>query len=155
MDVCWFLDSYRLMLNFPIWITSTFEYLSNNVRQWLLKLVLTCVPDSINNPYDIPTWDRMVAIKTRILRMWDTAQPGIRICCMKFAQRVVLVQTTGPDADSKVWKASSIWSPKVYGTNTYLCSAKWSSSGVPVYGTSKSHTSPPPKSRSRSVRPSR
>ncbi|KAF7899186.1 uncharacterized protein EAF01_008399 [Botrytis porri] len=55
----------------------------------------------INNPYDIPSWDRMVAIKTRILRMWDTAKPGIRICCIKFAQRVVLVQTTGPDADSR------------------------------------------------------
>ncbi|KAJ8071135.1 hypothetical protein OCU04_001475 [Sclerotinia nivalis] len=55
----------------------------------------------INNPYDIPTWDRMVAIKTRILRMWDTAKPGIRICCIKFAQRVVLVQTTGADADSR------------------------------------------------------
>ncbi|KAF7959891.1 hypothetical protein EAE96_001494 [Botrytis aclada] len=55
----------------------------------------------INNPYDIPTWERMVAIKTRILRMWDTAKPGIRICCIKFAQRVVLVQTTGPDADSR------------------------------------------------------
>ncbi|KAF7927855.1 uncharacterized protein EAE98_000356 [Botrytis deweyae] len=55
----------------------------------------------INNAYDIPTWERMVAIKTRILRMWDTAKPGIRICCIKFAQRVVLVQTTGPDADSK------------------------------------------------------
>ncbi|KAM0320964.1 hypothetical protein ACHAO8_000258 [Botrytis cinerea] len=55
----------------------------------------------INNSYDIPTWDRMVAIKTRILRMWDTAKPGIRICCIKFAQRVVLVQTTGPDADSR------------------------------------------------------
>ncbi|THV53677.1 hypothetical protein BGAL_0044g00020 [Botrytis galanthina] len=55
----------------------------------------------INNAYDIPTWERMVAIKTRILRMWDTAKPGIRICCIKFAQRVVLVQTTGPDADSR------------------------------------------------------
>ncbi|PQE07055.1 hypothetical protein CJF30_00009474 [Rutstroemia sp. NJR-2017a BBW] len=55
----------------------------------------------INNPYDIPTWERMVAIKSRILRIWDTAKPGIRICCIKFAQRVVLVQTTGPDADPR------------------------------------------------------
>ncbi|KAM3074830.1 hypothetical protein ACMFMG_008243 [Clarireedia jacksonii] len=55
----------------------------------------------INNPYDIPTWERMVAIKSRILRIWDTAKHGIRICCIKFAQRVVLVQTTGPDADPR------------------------------------------------------
>jgi symplekin len=45
----------------------------------------------------------MVAIKSRILRIWDTAAAGVRICCIKFAQRVVLVQTVGPEADSKVW----------------------------------------------------
>ncbi|KAI1093063.1 hypothetical protein F5B19DRAFT_451914 [Rostrohypoxylon terebratum] len=47
----------------------------------------------INNSYDTPTWDRMTDIKTRILRIWDTAPPNIRICCIKFAQRVVLAQT--------------------------------------------------------------
>lgn len=45
----------------------------------------------------------MLAIKSRILRIWDTAAPGVRICCIKFAQRVVLVQTKGPDADPRVW----------------------------------------------------
>ncbi|CZS88919.1 hypothetical protein WAI453_010509 [Rhynchosporium graminicola] len=55
----------------------------------------------INNTYDSTTWERMMAIKSRILRMWDGASPGIRICCIKFAQRVVLVQTTGPLADPK------------------------------------------------------
>ncbi|KAG0647863.1 mRNA cleavage and polyadenylation specificity factor complex subunit pta1 [Hyphodiscus hymeniophilus] len=55
----------------------------------------------INNPYDGPTWDRMIAIKSRILRMWDSATIGVRICCIKFAQRVVLVQTAGPEADPK------------------------------------------------------
>lgn len=44
----------------------------------------------------------MVAIKQRILRIWDTAATGVRICCIKFAQRVVLVQTVGPNADPKV-----------------------------------------------------
>ncbi|KAI1460320.1 hypothetical protein F4805DRAFT_390429 [Annulohypoxylon moriforme] len=47
----------------------------------------------INNSYDTPTWDRMTDIKTRILRIWDSAPPSIRICCIKFAQRVVLAQT--------------------------------------------------------------
>ncbi|TAQ83636.1 hypothetical protein B7494_g8040 [Chlorociboria aeruginascens] len=55
----------------------------------------------INNPWDGATWACMVAIKMRILRIWDSAPPGIRICCIKFAQRVVLVQTAGPDADPK------------------------------------------------------
>ncbi|CAL3966337.1 unnamed protein product [Diplocarpon coronariae] len=55
----------------------------------------------INNPYDSATWERMLAIKSRILRIWDTAIPGVRICCIKFAQRVVLVQTKGPDADPR------------------------------------------------------
>ncbi|KAK0119903.1 hypothetical protein ONS95_011330 [Cadophora gregata] len=55
----------------------------------------------INNSYDSATWERMLAIKSRILRMWDSAAPGVRICCIKFAQRVVLVQTKGPDADPR------------------------------------------------------
>ncbi|KFZ03382.1 hypothetical protein V502_10996 [Pseudogymnoascus sp. VKM F-4520 (FW-2644)] len=55
----------------------------------------------INNPYDKPTWERMAAIKTRILRIWDTAAPGIKICCIKFSQRVVLAQTAPPDGDAR------------------------------------------------------
>ncbi|KAI1641547.1 uncharacterized protein F4817DRAFT_355451 [Daldinia loculata] len=47
----------------------------------------------INNSYDTHTWERMTAIKSRILRIWDTAPLAIRICCIKFAQRVVLAQT--------------------------------------------------------------
>ncbi|KAL0936430.1 mRNA cleavage and polyadenylation specificity factor complex subunit pta1 [Colletotrichum truncatum] len=47
----------------------------------------------INNSYDTLTWERMVAIKTRILRIWDDAEPTVRICCIKFAQRVVLAQS--------------------------------------------------------------
>ncbi|ORY62221.1 uncharacterized protein BCR38DRAFT_346408 [Pseudomassariella vexata] len=47
----------------------------------------------INNAYDTTTWDRMTVIKTRILRIWETAPPTVRICCIKFAQRVVLAQT--------------------------------------------------------------
>jgi len=37
----------------------------------------------------------MSAIKSNILRRMDTAAPGVRICCIKFLQRVVLVQTPG------------------------------------------------------------
>ncbi|KAI0995736.1 hypothetical protein K3495_g12443 [Podosphaera aphanis] len=55
----------------------------------------------INNSYDTPTWEHMLAIKSRIFRIWDSAAPGVRICCIKFAQRVVMVQTKGPDADPR------------------------------------------------------
>ena len=44
----------------------------------------------------------MLAIKSRILRVWDSAATGIRICCIKFAQQVVLAQTTGPDPEPRV-----------------------------------------------------
>ncbi|OHE92308.1 mRNA cleavage and polyadenylation specificity factor complex subunit [Colletotrichum orchidophilum] len=47
----------------------------------------------INNSYDTFTWERVVAIKQRILRIWDEAESMVRICCVKFAQRVVLAQS--------------------------------------------------------------
>jgi hypothetical protein len=37
----------------------------------------------------------MSAIKTNILRRMDSAPPGVRVCCVKFLQQVVLVQTPG------------------------------------------------------------
>ncbi|MCJ1229181.1 hypothetical protein MMC12_005846 [Toensbergia leucococca] len=55
----------------------------------------------ISNPNDSSTWDRMAAIKSNILKRWDTAAPGIRICCIKFVQRVVQVQTPGVIADPR------------------------------------------------------
>jgi symplekin len=51
----------------------------------------------------------MLAIKSRILRIWDTAAPGVQICCVKFAQRVVLVQTRGSDANPRVWDGNTIF----------------------------------------------
>ena len=44
----------------------------------------------------------MTAIKARILRIWDSAATGVRLCCIKFAQRVVLVQTAGQEGDPRV-----------------------------------------------------
>lgn len=35
-----------------------------------------------------------MVIKQRILRIWDNAATALRLCCVKFAQRVVLAQTT-------------------------------------------------------------
>ncbi|KAI6783719.1 mRNA cleavage and polyadenylation specificity factor complex subunit-like protein [Emericellopsis cladophorae] len=55
---------------------------------------------TINNSYDKTTWDRMMAIKQRILQIWDTSGASVKICCIKFAQRVVLAQsvTAGHEA---------------------------------------------------------
>ncbi|KAL8730625.1 MAG: hypothetical protein Q9166_003938 [cf. Caloplaca sp. 2 TL-2023] len=55
----------------------------------------------ISNPHDSVTWDRMAAIKSNVLRRWDTAFGGIRVCCIKFVQRVVQVQTPGVIADPR------------------------------------------------------
>ena len=59
-------------------------------------------PYSIENSYDTITWERMTAVKSRILRMWDNANPSIRICCIKFAQRVVLAQSAASPSEHRV-----------------------------------------------------
>lgn len=61
-----------------------------------------CVLDSINNSYDTQTWSNMAAIKSNILRRWDNAAAGVRVCCVKFVQRVVQLQTPGVVADPRV-----------------------------------------------------
>ncbi|KAK0389538.1 hypothetical protein NLU13_3113 [Sarocladium strictum] len=55
----------------------------------------------INNGYDTITWERMVAVKQKILRIWDTSGPSVRICCIKFAQRVVLAQSVASGAEPR------------------------------------------------------
>ncbi|KAK4997930.1 hypothetical protein LTR66_002740 [Elasticomyces elasticus] len=55
----------------------------------------------IANPHDGPTWQKMAAIKSSILRRMDTAPPGVRICCIKFVQRVVQTQTLGSVVDPR------------------------------------------------------
>ncbi|KAI1190022.1 mRNA cleavage and polyadenylation specificity factor complex subunit [Nemania serpens] len=55
----------------------------------------------INNSYDSTTWEKMTAIKTRIRDIWDTAPLPIRICCVKFAQRVVLAHTSSVNPEPR------------------------------------------------------
>jgi len=57
-------------------------------------LMVECA-SSIADPNDSHHWQLMVAIKSNILRRMDSATPGVRICCVKFIQQVVLVQTPG------------------------------------------------------------
>lgn len=44
----------------------------------------------------------MSAIKSSILRRMDSATTGVKLCCVKFVQRVVQVQTAGMIADPRV-----------------------------------------------------
>lgn len=55
----------------------------------------------IANPHDVPVWNQMASIKSNILKRWDTAATGVRICCIKFVQKVVQVQTPGVIADPR------------------------------------------------------
>ncbi|ODQ52290.1 hypothetical protein SAICODRAFT_132914 [Saitoella complicata NRRL Y-17804] len=48
-----------------------------------------------NGKEDARSWKIMTAIKSRVLRLWDEGAEGVRICCVKFVQRVVFVQTPG------------------------------------------------------------
>lgn len=50
---------------------------------------------SVSDPSDSQNWGLMYGIKSNILRRMDSAAPGVRICCIKFLQQVVLVQTPG------------------------------------------------------------
>ncbi|KAJ4345856.1 uncharacterized protein N0V89_011991 [Didymosphaeria variabile] len=50
---------------------------------------------TISDPNDKQHWKTMTDIKSNILNRMDTAPPGVRICCVKFVQQVVLVQTPG------------------------------------------------------------
>ncbi|RAH70829.1 RNA-processing protein PTA1 [Aspergillus aculeatinus CBS 121060] len=55
----------------------------------------------INHPRDGAMWENMTAIKQGILRRWDSFPSQVKICCIKFVQRVVQVQTHGPIADPR------------------------------------------------------
>lgn len=51
----------------------------------------------------------MTAIKHNILGRMDSAPHPVRICCIKFVQKVVHTQTPGPIADPRVCLAVSVF----------------------------------------------
>lgn len=59
---------------------------------------------SIFNSYHKEAWDAISAIKTRVKEIWDTAATPVKICCIKFIQRVVLAQTVSNGGESKEQK---------------------------------------------------
>jgi symplekin len=58
----------------------------------------------------------MLAIKSSILRRMDSAAPGLRICCVKFLQQVVLVQTPGVVDPRVHLLPSRLNRPRAYAT---------------------------------------
>ncbi|KAK7701097.1 hypothetical protein SLS64_010428 [Diaporthe eres] len=56
----------------------------------------------IHNPYERSPWDDMITIKQKILRIWDDAASAVKLCCIKFAQRVVLAQTTATSMEKRI-----------------------------------------------------
>jgi len=63
---------------------------TKNSMGMFVSLVYRCT-----NRNDADTWNKMIAIKSKILSLWDVAPTGVRICCIKFVQRVILVQSKG------------------------------------------------------------
>ncbi|KAJ6109685.1 hypothetical protein N7486_001920 [Penicillium sp. IBT 16267x] len=55
----------------------------------------------VNHPEDSQSWERMNTIKQDILRRMDSFPCPVKICCVKFLQRVVQVQTPGLIADPR------------------------------------------------------
>ncbi|KAJ5817925.1 hypothetical protein N7447_007933 [Penicillium robsamsonii] len=55
----------------------------------------------VNHPQDAKSWETMSAIKQDILRRMDSFPCPVKLCCAKFIQRVVQVQTPGLISDPR------------------------------------------------------
>lgn len=64
---------------------------------------------SIHHPDDKSLWEQMTTIKHNILQRWDAAPHPVKICCIKFVQKVVHVQTPGTIADPRVCCSREIY----------------------------------------------
>ncbi|RDW81753.1 RNA-processing protein PTA1 [Aspergillus mulundensis] len=72
-----------------------------NIAQTAASLYPLVFRHIINHPEDKQSWEHIEAIKQDILRRWDSFPCPVKVCCIKFAQRVVLAQTHGPIADPR------------------------------------------------------
>ncbi|KAK3496966.1 uncharacterized protein B0T23DRAFT_309331 [Neurospora hispaniola] len=55
----------------------------------------------ILNTYHPPAWEAMSAIKSKILSIWENALTPVKLCCIKFVQRVILAQTASNGTEPK------------------------------------------------------
>ncbi|RDA94151.1 hypothetical protein CP533_6587 [Ophiocordyceps camponoti-saundersi (nom. inval.)] len=98
-----------------LYVLNTLESLVENEREdphvlrGVIKAAASIYPLAlrwiINNGYDTDTWERMVSIKQRILRLWENSVPSVNICCIKFVQRVILAQSVSAPSESKACHA--------------------------------------------------
>ncbi|CBF84897.1 RNA-processing protein PTA1 [Aspergillus nidulans FGSC A4] len=72
-----------------------------NITQTAASLYPLVFRHIINHPEDKQSWEHIEAIKQDLLRRWDSFPCPVKVCCIKFAQRVVLTQTHGPIADPR------------------------------------------------------
>lgn len=67
-------------------------------RKYQIEYFAYCLiffPFRCSNRNASQVWEKMASIKSRILKLWDHESETIRIACIKFVQRVILVQTPG------------------------------------------------------------
>ncbi|KAH8701083.1 putative mRNA cleavage and polyadenylation specificity factor complex subunit [Talaromyces proteolyticus] len=86
------------------------ELLDNNaedavVVQNVIQIAASLYPfvfrHIIRHPDDKILWEQMTEIKHSILKRMDSAPHPVRVCCIKFLQKVVHIQTPGPIADPR------------------------------------------------------
>lgn len=100
----WPCGSLYVRVSYLVGLCERYIYGGYSYEVLLLCMInfLFAWPISIANPHDSTSWDKMAAIKSNILKRWDTASTGVRTCCIKFVQKVVHVQTPGVIADPRV-----------------------------------------------------
>ena len=77
------------------------EYVVKSVIQTAACIYGLTFRHITNNREKAQVWTHMQAIKSNILTRFDTGPAGVRIACIKFVQRVVLVQTPGIRTDPR------------------------------------------------------
>ncbi|PWW79228.1 hypothetical protein C7212DRAFT_288366 [Tuber magnatum] len=90
-------------LNLAVACLDTMVRLMDEREAGILKSVVQCSASVYplifryicNNREDAATWKKMDVLKAKILSLWDTGPVGVRLCCIKFVQRVILVQSRG------------------------------------------------------------
>ncbi|RPB02356.1 hypothetical protein L873DRAFT_1826757 [Choiromyces venosus 120613-1] len=90
-------------LNLAVACLDTMVRLMDEKEAGILKSVVQCSASVYplifryicNNREDAATWKKMDVLKSKILNLWDTGPVGVRLCCIKFVQRVILVQSRG------------------------------------------------------------
>ncbi|KAK3984844.1 mRNA cleavage and polyadenylation specificity factor complex subunit pta1 [Cladorrhinum sp. PSN332] len=90
---------------------------------WLMHVELLLTSHcfhSIFNSYHPDPWEQMSAIKSRILRIWDSAPPPVKLSCIKFAQRVVLAQTVSNGQEAKLYPGLDVSLGMITGSHPIL-----------------------------------